>query len=176
MSWSYLQSYLLLRSESSGGRVDEMKDSFKQFFPTDSNRSSVFMDVLPHLDSNLTSERYTLVPDATQLGQPHQQLDVAACLPMKRRRRPHRLAFLACSKLCFIVPNQQFLNCVCHWLLAGLFFFATLLFDIFSVLHQRLKHKGPRPWPKMFGFVDGVRVVGNEVFFSVCTRPLKPLV
>lgn len=37
------------------------------------------MDMLAHLDSNLSSERYSLVQDGTQLGQPQQQLDMTAC-------------------------------------------------------------------------------------------------
>lgn len=37
------------------------------------------MDVLAHLDSDLSPERSGLVQDGTQLGQPPQQLEMTAC-------------------------------------------------------------------------------------------------
>lgn len=37
------------------------------------------MDVLAHLDTNVSSEQFSLVQEDTQLGQRQKQLDVAAC-------------------------------------------------------------------------------------------------
>lgn len=194
-SWSYLQrrplTHFLLGCESRSGTTADLsshstKDSWKQsnlsicflVFPTDSSGSSVFLDAMAHLDSDSSSERYSLVQDGTQLGQTTTAAGYDSMSLMEWCKRTRGLMFfpLFQSRVLESWTSKFCAASVAAAVLGSLVDVCCDIVGFLSACHQLLKHKRP------VHMDQNVRLCwwswglfGNEIFFSLCTRPLKPL-